>query len=283
MVDFAELCQKSRSRVLNTFKERDVRNYKSIFSIKSDDDLDDFWLYMSNFNDLQKGEVFGFISSLYFFFDYLKSDKDLEDRDKTIDFIIEENDENFYWTTNSQYLIFLTNNQNIFFGEFEFKNSGGLLTFELSKYGNYSDNGAKRKKVYSFIPKEILLQLQEISEELSSKLLEISVAYEFNRSVIERLIDATRRFVNIIKNYDEIISMSDRLDDFVIFMNSNIEDIVDFEIEEIELFEQLFSNLNRWLLLSFFTGIEDIEDLNPLIKENISSITEKVVERHQEI
>jgi hypothetical protein len=232
---------------------------------------------MSSFTDFQNGDLFSFISSLYFFFDYLKNSS--KEPNIELQFMIEESENEFYWTTSSPRMVSALKGQNIFFSEFEFRTSENLLTFKLSKFKGQEEEPSHDKTIYTFMPKEDLLKLQEVSELLSVELLDISEAYEFNKNVVLRLIDHIGAFVKITSQYDEILPISDQLDDFVIFMNVHLEDIADFEIEEIELFEQLFSHMNQWLLLSFFNGIDDILEFSPVIADDIKIITNKAVSR----
>ncbi len=272
-----EVCLNIKSSYINLFGDSNLKSYKNLFSIRNERDLDEFWLYMSSFTDFQNGDLFSFISSLYFFFDYLKNSS--KEPNIELQFMIEESENEFYWTTSSPRMVSALKGQNIFFSEFEFRTSENLLTFKLSKFKGQEEEPSHDKTIYTFMPKEDLLKLQEVSELLSVELLDISEAYEFNKNVVLRLIDHIGAFVKITSQYDEILPISDQLDDFVIFMNVHLEDIADFEIEEIELFEQLFSHMNQWLLLSFFNGIDDILEFSPVIADDIKIITNKAVSR----
>lgn len=295
------------NKPLNLYNDKNLRGYKTLFFIKNENDLDNIWFHMNHFIDLQKGDLFGFINSLYFFYTYLKSDKKLTDFDKHFEFVIEESDEYFYWTTSSEYLIFIVNEHNLFFSEFEFKGTIDKLTFKLDKYRhndnfeskeiqekesqknqiiknniliNSSESSSSQeeqnKRVYSFIPKSKLLQLQHIGEELTVELMEIENGYEFNRKTVKNIVKNLHCISKVLHSYKETIKIADLMEDLAHFLKHYIEDVAEFEIEDIALFETLFSNFNTWLLLSFFDGTNNIQEYDSIIANNVKDIINRV-------
>jgi hypothetical protein len=242
--------------------------------MEKEEDLDDFWLHMTTLGDgLQKGDIFGFISSLYFFFGFLKSDDNLSEEDKSFQFIIEETSDLFFWTTASPYLVFMTNNNNIFFNEFEFKSDGKQLTFKLYKFKHFEKRkSVKKNRIYKFIPEDEILKLQKIGEEMSLELIEISEEHEFNKKIVMKIISSIDGFIKVIEKYEETYILSDIMEDFSHELSANIDDVVNLNFEDIHFFEKFFENLNSWLLKSFFTGIGHIGDFDEVIREDISSI-----------
>jgi hypothetical protein len=275
VLDTLESCLAKKNSTINLFGEERLRSYKSVFFVETEENLDDFWLYMTTLGDgLKKGDVFGFISALYFFFQFIRSDDDISDEDKTIQFVIEEASELFFWTTSSPYLVYMTNSSNLFFNEFEYKSDGKLVTFKLYKYKTFEkEKIITKKRVYSFIPEEDLLKLQAIGEEMTLELLEVSEEHEFNRAIVIKMVHSIRAFVKIIGEYEETYLLSDMIEDFANILEAHLEDIVDFQFEDIVRFESFFENLNSWLLDSFFTGIESIDGYNSTIRESIDAIS----------
>ncbi len=337
-------CLYDLNKPFNLYTDRKLRGYKTIFFVKDETDLDNIWFHMNHFEELTKGDIFGFLSSLYFFLSYLKSDEKITDKDESFEFVIEESDLFFYWTTSSEYFIYIVNHHNIFFSEFNFKITNTNLTFKLYKYKHFEDkinhvtqtivtdknninktvtktntnniddapqksetiktptkitsssidldsfeeqyrqlfgnsgdeDRGKKKQVYSFIPKPKLLQLQQIGEELTGTLLEIENGYEFNRQTVESIIMHLRQIAKILHNYKETYTIADSMEDLALFIKHHIEDVVEFEIEDIELFETLFANFNTWLLLSFFDGIENIDEYNSIIANDVREISQRV-------
>jgi len=264
------------SKHYTLFKDSKIKSFKTVITIKDEIHLDDFWFNFTSFTDSQKGEVISFISSLYFFLNYLKADENLSPEDRVFSFVIEEGDDTFYWTTSDEYIIHITKNNTIFFEEFTYRIIDKLITFKLSKHKVGVVKKKIQKKVFSFIPKNEIIKLQEISENLTADLLDISEAYEFNSTKIRELLQNLNSFADILCEYDETIYISDKLEDFSIFVKEHLEDIVQFEIEEIALFEQLFEDLNNWLISSFFTGTEDLNSFNLSINSDIQNIMDKV-------
>jgi hypothetical protein len=272
-----------KDSIVNLFEDFYVKSYRTLFTIKNEKDIDNFWLFMNNFLENKDGNVFPFISSLYFFFDFYKNNG--FNQNNVFQFIIEESEENFYWTTFSEYMLFTVKKRELFFSEFDFKISEDRLTFKLHKeietpitVSAYIEESKDHKKIYTFLSKDEILSLQETSETLSLQLMEIENAYQFNREMVENIVEALKGFNKILYHYDEVIFLSDSLEDLAIFLYANIEDVSEFEIEDIELFENLFSNINDWLVLSFFRGIEDISNYNEIIQKNIYSITKRTGE-----
>lgn len=329
-------CLYDLNKPFNLYNERKLRGYKTIFFVKNESDLDNIWFHMNHFDEFTKGDIFGFLSSLYFFLSYLKSDDKLVEKDKSFEFIIEESDHFFYWTTSSEYFIYIINHHNIFFSEFNYKTTNTNLTFKLYKHKHFEDkinhitivtdknvsnktvtntidatqkneikntvkitsssieldsfeeqyrqlfgnsgdeDRGKKKQVYSFIPKPKLLQLQHIGEELTVTLLEIENGYEFNRQTVESIVKNLQCISKILHNYKETYKIADAMEDLALFIKHHVEDVVEFEIEDIQLFENLFSNFNTWLLLSFFDGIENINEYNSIIENDVKEITQRV-------
>jgi hypothetical protein len=269
----------NKNKVANLYGDSGVKNYKSVFIIDDEESLNDVWFYFSRAEIFENDEIFALINAFYYFVDYLERDHELTKDELRFYIIFEESEINTYWTIYSDYLIFLMEENDFFFHEFDFKKSISEITFKIlvKKDPNESDdvsriNFKKELIIYDFITKSDLNKLQELSEKLTLIMLDIGTD-GFSKDGVNQIIITLFQYLNVTKKYKEIENISDSLEDLVFLVKTHIDEITSLSSEDdLYVYEELINNLNSWLKQTFITGVEDISFFDDSIRANVETI-----------
>lgn len=280
-----ELLERDR-RFLNLFNDADIKKYKTLFFIDGEESLSNCWLHFSAHGTLDRGEIFAFLSSLYYLIEFFETEYQLEKSEYEFHILVEESDDFIYFTIQSYYLIHIISENSLLFNEFENRQKDSIVTFRVSVLSEQdSVVGATSKRdltVHNFIPKGELIQLQDLSSQLTLDLLEI-LEFGFSRENISDFILTLFKFSKIIKNYKQIESISDEVEDFIFLLKTHTVEATNLDIENLSYFENFANHLNLWLKKSFFSGIESIEAYNNKINGDIQNIKSILVPKERDL
>jgi len=265
---------KRERKFKNLFYDSDTKERKTLFFIDGQDSLSNCWLHFSASGDIEKGEVFAFLSSLYYLIDFFEREFHLTKKEYEFHMLVEESESSIYFTIQSYYLAHIINENDLLFKEFDSKIYENIITFKISIVESNRIFGRASQMdltIYDFIPKDELNRLDSLSIKLSYDILDI-LEFGFSRKNINSFTSTLFEFSKIIQKYEKVKRVSDEVESFVFLLKSHIDKATTLETENLLYFESFVNHLNLWLKKCFFSGVEDIDLYSDNIKEDLNNL-----------
>jgi len=276
-------------KIINLYKDHEIRSIKHVISIGSEEDLNQFWHYFHSEVKNDYKLLYRFISIMYAFTENLFSIH----KDLFFELIIEENEEVFYFTVwndmVSQHLQELLDEQD---NKFKYRVDKKRISIVLEKETLVEQNiiykdkqRSRRKQLIASLQEELPLVrpaydfLQEDDKEEVLRLCDdmSDIMYRaknigFQNEVLIHLRSCLSVLSLSLMSYPQFAYISNLMVEFSVLMNENKEKFKALSSEEFSLVEGFVYNLDRWAETLFVTGGADLHFMDKSLKADLDMI-----------
>lgn len=280
---------RTHKKIINLYEDKDLFSIKKVISINSEEDLNQFWDYLSNSSNPIHGLIHNFTTKFYNFALSYMSREDAE----FFEIILEENEDCFYFTLWNKKIALLFENY-LEKTSIEFLCQKSRISIKLTKEKFQDDleilhkQDKKREKIliksvtkpdkvkrierYTFIGDDDLDELMNLNEDLQDLMYQTK-RLGLNIEVFISLRSAFSLFCLTLRYYDEIGPMSTTITEFSNLMNTNTEKFISLNDLELELINGFISNIGTWLHTLFIDGGAHINFMNHSIESDLQTIS----------
>lgn len=279
-------------KLINLYEDKNVFSIKHVISIDSEEDLNQFWDYLTNTQDSSHNYLHAFVSNFYnFALSYI-----YQDDAQFFEIILEENEEKFYFTLWNEKISLLFRDYlaktSIEYIYKENRISVKLLkkSYQKSLEKLEKKNKKREKKLiesvthekspkaikkYDFLNAEDLQELVQLSDDLQD------LAYLINKHEIDednfiKLRSTFSLFCFTLRYYDEVSQIMITLNDFLNLMNVEKESFIKLQRSEFELVYGFIANIDRWVTTLFLEGCSDLHFMDNSIRADYKTIEQLI-------
>lgn len=277
----------SRKRI-NLYKDKNIFSIKHVISIDTEEDLNQFWDYLTNTQESEHSSLNSFVSYFYNFALIYISKKDAQ----FFEIILEENEDNFYFTLwNAKIsLLFKKYLEKTSIDYIYEDNRISIKLVKKSYQANLKklkrENSSREKKliksvekekkiicfeIYDFIEEEDLQELIGLSDTMQDIIYQIN-KYEITEDQFIKLRSTFSLFCFTLRYYNEVMQVMITINDFLNLMNTKKEKFIDLEKIEFELVYGFINNIDRWIKTLFIQGGADLHFMDNSIKADFVTI-----------
>ena len=265
---------RKNKKTVNLFKDKDIYNIKHIISISCEDDLNQFWEFLSNLNTGEQEIIQTFLSQFYSIaLSYI-----LKKESYFFEIILEDSQKYFYVT------VFNKKASSLFKkyakkASLDFINSENRISVKLDKSAfdktikKIHTKNKKREKnlinsvdetkpkaqkaVYTFLNESDLEELLHQSDDMI-KFMPKTSQHSFNEHIFISLRSTLSLFCQTLRYYDRIVPFATTLTKFSNLLNVNKEKFLQLNNYQIDLLKGFVNNINHWLHVLFVYGGADL-------------------------
>lgn len=280
---------RTQANVINLYKDKETDNIKHVVSIADEEDLNQFWIFLTNYHNDEDNMLETFLAQFYnLSLSYL-----LEKDSEFFEIILEDSTNYFYFSIWNKRVLpifedyaikasleYLSDNKRISIrlDKIEFQKNLKKITKKnkkreknLLKSSNEDKAIVKKQKVYTFIDEEDLHELLGQSEDMVEYMF-----YADNSGFGEHYFISLRStlslFCQTLRYYDKIIPFAETITQFSNLINTNKEKFISLEKEEIDLIKGFVNNIDHWLNVLFVTGGADLYFMDNSIHSDFQTI-----------
>jgi hypothetical protein len=158
---------RKKQKIINLFKDRNICSIKHVISISSEEDLNQFWDFTTNSNNVKYEHMHTFVTQFYnFIISYMRNNTA-----EFFDIILEESNKFFYFTLWNKKISFLFQDY-IKKSSIKFLCTDSRITIQLDKSKHLKDFEQKKSKVkdkqhkknkpYNFLHKDDLTDFSNL-------------------------------------------------------------------------------------------------------------------------
>jgi len=265
---------RKNKKTVNLFKDKDIYNIKHIISISCEDDLNQFWEFLSNLNTGEQEIIQTFLSQFYSIaLSYI-----LKKESYFFEIILEDSQKYFYVT------VFNKKASSLFKkyakkASLDFINSENRISVKLDKSAfdktikKIHTKNKKREKnlinsvdetkpkaqkaVYTFLNESDLEELLHQSDDMI-KFMPKTSQHSFNEHIFISLRSTLSLFCQTLRYYDRIVPFATTLTKFSNLLNVNKEKFLQLNNYQIDLLKGFVNNINHLLHVLFVYGGADL-------------------------
>lgn len=274
---------RKKQKIITLYNDADIYALKEIISITDEEDLNQFWEYVSASENSENPYLYAFLVSLYELATHFFSDSE----GTFFEIILEQSNEAFYCTLWNRRIVefiqHIWNRRNI-----EYRIRKKRITARLSKTAlrekaylneneriNYllsplSDRGEIRGP-YRFMSVEDLTELRALAEDAGDYLgqaLDIGITAD----VFIRIRSYFSLISVTLSYYEEIIQVASVMTEFSMMLNVHKEEFAALTTEKIMLIEGFVRNFQRWLQILFIDGGADVHFMDRSLRADMEMI-----------
>ena len=281
--------RKSR-KIINLYNDKDIFSIKHVISIDNEEDLNQFWDYLTNEQDSSHKYLHTFVSNFYnFALSYLERDDA-----HFFEIILEENEKRFYFTlwnekvallfqeylakTSIEYL-YEENRISIKLVKKTYKKREKKLKKENKLREEKLINSVHQEKIikciepYTFINDEDLQDLIQLSDDMQDIVTQIE-KYEVDEHQFVKFRSIFSLFCFTLRYYKEVEPVMVVLNDFLNLLNTHKEKFMQLEKLEFELVCGFINNIERWIEALFIRGGADLHFMDKSMQADYETIKE---------
>ena len=284
--------RKSR-KIINLYKDKDVFSIKHVISIDNEEDLNQFWDYLTNSQDSSHNYLHTFVSNFYNFALLYINQRDA----LFFEIILEENEKNFYFTLWNEKVSLL-------FQEYLTKTSieyiykENRISIKLVKKAHQNikkrldeENKSREKELihsvnqenkikcihkYTFISQDDLEELVQFSDDMQDIVYQIN-KYEMSEDQFIKLRSTFSLFCFTLRYYEEVTQVMITMNDFLNLINTNQEKFVSIQKREFELIYGFINNIERWINALFIDGGADLHFMDQSMRADYETIKQIII------
>lgn len=276
---------KTQRKIINNYKDEDLLSIKYVVSISCEEDLNQFWDFITNSKNLSHKLLHTFITQFYnFAITYVTYKKT-----NFFEIILEESEEFIYFTLwNEKIALLFKKYLKKTPLNYIYKNNRLTIKLDKSKYQDKinkraiknqkrEDNLIKSiskseiKKPYTFLDSDDLNELLKLSEDMQ-ELIFIAKKDGLNSDTFISLRSIISLFCLTLRYYDKIAPISKTITEFSNLINQNKDNFIKLEKPELELINGFILNIDYWLQTLFVNGGADIYFMDNSIKADYDMI-----------
>ncbi|MDF1877066.1 hypothetical protein JHD47_04490 [Sulfurimonas sp. SAG-AH-194-L11] len=283
---------RTQKKIINLYENanKDIFSIKHVISISSEEDLNQFWDYITSSQDSSHDTLHNFVSSFYNFALMYISSSDAH----FFEIILEENEENFYFTLWNEKIAvlfeaYLKNTSTEFIYK-KNKISIKLLKkgYELKKVKQEVADRSREEKLihsvtqattikciepYTFMAQDDLQELLSLNDDMQE------ISYQIHKGAISehhfiKLRSSFSLFCFTLHYYDEITSVTEILNNFLNLLNTDKDKFLLLDTDQFSLVYGFIGNIDRWLNTLFIQGGADLDFMNNSIRADYETISQ---------
>lgn len=285
-------------KVINLYDDKDIFSIKHVISINNEEDLNQFWDFLTTTQDSSHKYLHTFVSNFYnFALSYID-----QDDAQFFEIILEENDKKFYFTLWNEKISLLFKKY-LYKTSIEYIHKDSRISIKLvkksytKKLKKISKENKKREEnlilsvaeektvkiipPYTFIEQEDLQDLIQLSDDLQE------IVYQINKVGISeeqfiKLRSTFSLFCFTLRYYEEVEPIMVTINDFLNLMNTNKEKFILLQALEFELIYGFINNIERWINTLFITGGAELNFMNNSIQSDYMTISQIIIPTSEE-
>jgi hypothetical protein len=281
---------RTKRKIINLFEDKNIFSIKYVVSIDKEEDLNQFWDFLTSSENSSHNIINTFITEFYnFALSYINS-KDAQ----FFEIILEENDESFYFTLWNKKIALLFQ-EYIKNTSLESKYDRDRISVKLKKKkfkdklqkinanneqreknlitSVTKENTPKRVEPYTFLEDDDLQELLKLSDDLEDLMYQINKV-GLNENLFISFRSKLSLFCLTLRYYDEISQISVTITNFSNLLNTNKEKFMNLEKEELDLIIGFVNNIEKWIRTLFVTGGADIHFMDNSMKADYNTIAQ---------
>ncbi|MDA7817627.1 hypothetical protein N9A28_05510 [Sulfurimonas sp.] len=276
---------RTKQKVINLFEDKNIYSIKYVISINTEDDLNQFWDFMTNNQNSSYDLTHAFITQFYNFSLSYIYDKNYE----FFEIILEESEKNFYFTLwnkkvalmfkaflrkTSLKSIYKDNQISIKIGKLKSQQKIEKIHIKNDKRENDLINYKEREKpqeVYTFIDSDDLEELFKLSDDMQESVHNLKKV-GMQKSLFISLRSTFSMFCLTLRYYDKIAPMAKTITEFSNLINMNQDQFINLSSDELELINGFINNIDYWLHTLFVNGGADIYFMDNSIRADFDMI-----------
>jgi len=279
---------RKKQKVINLFNNKNIYSIKHVISISCEEDLNQFWDFTTNSNSTRYELLHTFITQFYNFAIFY-----IRDVNTTFfDIILEESDENFYFTLwNKKLSLAFESHMQKSSLKYICTDSRISIKLDKSKYLNKIKKinlkhekrqkhllcpKIKKQKPYTFIEDNDLLELQKLNDDIQDIVYRIKKSALNDNSFIS-LRSSISLFCFTLRYYEKISPMATILTEFSNLLNTNEKAFKNLEFEKFELVLGFIQNIESWMNTLFKSGGVDLYYMDNSMKADLMIIEQVII------
>jgi predicted DNA binding CopG/RHH family protein len=277
-----------KQKIINLFDDKEISSIKHVISIGSEEDLNQFWDFSTNSNSASYELIHTFVAKFYnFAIKYMH-----HNRDEFFDIILEESDENFYFTLWNK-KISLSFEESIKKSLCEYLRKENRITIRLdkSKYlkeiqkinkknlkrqKNLLNPQPKKQKPYTFLAPDDLKELLDLNDDMQDIIYNIHNS-RFNDKIFISLRSKVSLFCFTLRYYEQLFPMANTITNFSNLMNTNENQFKNFDILEFKIISGFIQNIDSWIQTLFIKGGANLYFMDNSMKADYA-IIEQIID-----
>ncbi|MDF1883276.1 hypothetical protein JHD49_04920 [Sulfurimonas sp. SAG-AH-194-C21] len=283
---------RTKRKIINLYDKdvKDIFSIKHVISISTEEDLNQFWDYITSTQDSKHDTLHNFVSSFYNFALLYVSREDAH----FFEIILEENEDNFYFTLWNEkvavlFEAYLQNTSTEFIYE-KNKISIKLLKkeYELKILKQEIADKSREEKLLNSVKEEPQIKCLEpyyfLTQDDLQELLSLNddmqeISYQIHKGAISehhfiKLRSSFSLFCFTLRYYDEITNVTTTLNNFLNLLNTDKDAFLLFDTDQFSLVYGFVGNIDRWLNTLFIQGGADIDFMNNSIQADYETISQ---------
>ena len=280
----------AKQKIFNLYEDTSIFSIRHIFSINSEEDLNQFWNFFNVSNNTTYELPNIFVAQFYnFALSYLINNTDVD----FFEIILEESEKDFYFTLRSKKITplfkvhlqrtslkFIYNNKN----KISIKLKKSKLEKMLEKISSKNEqrqknlitsiNLSKNIEPYTFIEINDLEELLGISEDMIE--LMSKATRDNYKSIFISIRSKFSLFCLLLRFYDKIAPMATVLTCFSNLLNQNRQKFTNLNTMQLDLISGFINNIDYWLQTLFINGGADIYFMDNSINADYKMIAQMI-------
>ena len=279
---------RTQRKIINLYDDKNIFSIKHVISISNEEDLNQFWDYITCTQDSEHEVLNTFVSSFYnFALSYMDSDDA-----HFFEIILEENEDNFYFTLWNESISNLFEKY-LSTTPTQFIYDGSRISIKLVKKDydkkrqkqNLDDEIREQKLIksvsqeqtikciepYTFISADDLDELLSLNDDMQDIAYQIKT-HGINEHQFIKLRSTFSLFSFTLRYYDEVSKIATTVNNFLNLLNTSKDNFLALDSIELELIYGFTGNLDRWLNTLFVRGGADLHFMDNSIQADYETI-----------
>lgn len=286
-------------KLINLYKDKNVFSIKHVISIDKEEDLNQFWDYLTNTQNSTHNYLHTFVSKFYNFALSYVTQEDA----RFFEIILEENDEKFYFTLWNEKVSLLfkeyLRGTSIEYLYKENRISVKLLkqTYKENLKKIAKENKKREKNLIKSVSKDVKVKVIPAYDFISHGDLEDLIHLNYQLQDILYLINKTEitdalfmklrstfsMFCFTLSYYDEVSPVMVTINNFLYLMNANKEKFLTLNLTEFELIYGFIYNLEKWIKTLFVQGGVDLRFMDNSLMSDYETISHMLTPQVDEL
>jgi len=283
---------RTSKKIINLYNDKNTSSIKHVISINTEEDLNQFWDYMSTAQESSDHYLSSFISYFYnFALSYINQDKA-----QFFEIILEENENNLYFTLWNENISLLFQKY-LSKTSIEYLHKQNKISIKLLKkidkidFKKIKKENQKREnklinsvlkskkttktKPYTFIQEEDLEDLMHLNEDLQDIIYKIQ-KNGINENKFIKLRSTISLFCFTLRFYNQVETITFSINELLNLMNVNKDKFISLDNLELTLVCGFINNIDRWFNTLFILGGADLHFMDNSMQADYVSISQIV-------
>lgn len=290
---------KNKPNIVNLFDDKNIFSIKYIISISKEEDLNQFWSFVTISKNETHELVYMFLTRFYnFALSYM-----IHKKAEYFQIVLEESEDFFYFNLLNKKisklfkkylqktsLNFIYNDKEISIKLKKLKYKEKIQKIEMKnkkreqnliRSVTNANTFKKRVEPYNFITKEDLDYLLELSDDMQSLMIH-SKKNGFTNNIFISLRSVISLFCLTLRYYDKISPIAVVITNFSNLINLNREKFIKLNEAELMLISGFISNIDYWLHTLFVNGGADLYFMDNSINADYLMIENLITPKYDE-